>query len=83
VGSGRIGDQRADLLQQARPVEELPGERDPRGVEGRGLEQPGLGVGGDDAGEQVEVVVDDRRVDALAGDVDQPGSGLAKQQQEE
>ena len=57
----RIDDQAPDLREQARPLEELLGQRSARAVERRDEEQPPPRVRRDHAREQAQVVVDDVR----------------------
>ena len=82
VSGGRVGDRRANLLHDVRPVEDLPGQ----GREARVLTRHHLeaapGVGGGDPWEQMQVVVDDRRIDAPARHIHHLGPGQLQQHEE-
>ena len=60
-----------NLLDQARPLEQFLRERERRAVERRDQEQALLRVAGQHARQQVELVVDDLRMDRLRRDVDE------------
>ena len=61
----QVGNQGADLLDQTRPLEQFLRERARRAVERRDQEQALLRVAGQHARQQVEIVVDDLRMDRL------------------
>ncbi len=83
VGARAVLDPLADALDQPRALEDLLGQRARRGVVGAEQRQARPGVAGGDAGEELEVVVQDHRVHRLRGDVDDARPRVAQPDQEE
>ena len=83
VREGRVGNEGTDAGDHPRPGQQLLGQRGGRGVADGDQRQPGPGVARDDAREQGQVVLDDRRVDGHRRHVDQLEPGLSEQQQHE
>ena len=83
MGAVSVADQPADLLDQARPFQQLGRQRLGGGVL-RGKEmQPAASVRGDDSGQELQVVIDDAGMDRLGGDVDHLRARLPQKQQQE
>jgi hypothetical protein len=77
-----IENERSDVFNEPRTLEQLLGERPRRSVERRHEKQPLLGVARDDAWQQAEVIVDDVWVNRLRRDVDHARPRLPEQQQQ-
>jgi hypothetical protein len=77
----RVRDRLADPGEQARPRQDLGAQGLRRRVVAAEQGEAPAGVLVRHAGQQVEVVVDDRLGDRLAGDVDQAGARLPQQEQ--
>jgi hypothetical protein len=67
--------------EEARPGQDLGAEGLRGGVVAAEEVEPAAGVAVGDAGQEVEVVVDDRPGDGLAGEVDQAGAGGAEEEE--
>ena len=83
VGARAVLDPLADALDQPRALEDLLGQRARRGVVGAEQRQARAGVARGDAGEELEVVVQDHRVHRLRGDVDHARPRVAQPDQQE
>ncbi len=83
MGAVEVRNEGPDLLDQARPLQQLKTERARGGVQRGHQEQAALGVAGDDAGQQIEIIIDDGRQDRLRGDVYDAGARLTQEQQQE
>ena len=83
VGAARIHDAVPDPLQQARPLQDLLGEGPRRGVVRAQEGEARPGVAGRDPGQELEVVLQDHRVDGLGGDVHHPRPGVAQADEQE
>ncbi len=83
VAERRIGNELANPLEYSGPLEQLRAERSRRAVVGRDEMEAPARVARDDADEQSQVVLDDRRRDRQRRDVDHLQPGLPEQQQEE
>ena len=69
--------------EQPRPLQDLLGERARRGVVGAQQREARARVAGRDAGQELEVVLQDHRVDRLRGDVDHARAGVAQADEQE
>ena len=78
-----VGDQGPQPLHQPGAAEQLQRQGLGPTIEHGEGDEALSGVARDDSGEQVEVVVDHAGEDRLRSDIDQPGPGLAEQQQQE
>jgi len=83
MGAVVIEDERTQLTEQGRSLQELLAQGAGGAVHRRDQKQALAGLAGDDARQQVQVIIDDLLEDGLRGDVDQPGARLAEQEQEE
>ena len=83
VAERPVRDQAGDAAEEPGPFEQLLTERPGRAVADGDERQAGLGVAGDDAGEQGEVVLDDGGGDRRRRHVHHAQAWLAQQQQEE
>src|SRR5712691_11868854 len=82
MGAIRVGDQRTYSLDQAWSFEQLLAQRTYRTIKRRWQKQPRTRMTRDDAGQQIEVIIDDAWQNRLRSNVDQPGPGLTQQQEE-
>ena len=83
MGAVRITGARADLVDEARALEELCGKRRRSPVVRAQEVKPTARLTGDDAGKQPQVVVDDARLNRLRGDVDDLRTRLAEEEKQE
>ena len=82
VGAARVGDPVADSLDQARPLQNLLGQRTRRGVVSAQETEPRARVAGGDSGEQLEVAFEDEGMHGLRRHVDHAGLRIAESNQE-
>src|SRR3954452_204826 len=75
VGRARVADRLADAGEEAWSGQDLGAQRLRARVVAAEQAEPAAGVPVGYPGQQVQVVVDDRPSDRLAGDVDQPRAG--------
>ena len=83
VGRLRVGDRLPDPLDEARPLEDLLRQRPRRAVVGAQHRQPRPGMAGRHARQQVQVVVEDQRMDRLRRDVGHVRARVAQPDQQE
>ena len=81
MGEIGIPDRFADSLDQPRARQDLRHQRDRRGVMAREQRQALAGMLGRNAGEQMQIIVDDRLGDRLTGDIDHTGPRVSQQEQ--
>ncbi len=82
MGAVFIRDTGLDPLQEAGALEDFQTERTRRVVVGREQGEASESVPRDDAGEQVEVVLDHARMNRLRGDIDHPRARLGEEEEE-
>ena len=83
VGAGEVGNAGSDPLDQPRALQDLLRERDRGGVVGAKQRQPRPRVARRDAREELEVVLEEERVDGLRGHVYEMSPRVAEADQEE
>ena len=83
VAARRVRDQRPDLPEKPWPGQQLGAQRCGRRVADRDEDESSAGMAGNHAGEQSEVVLDDRFGHRLRGHVNHAQPWLTEQQQEE
>ena len=74
-----IQDERPDVLDQVRALQQFDGQRPSRSIKRRNEKQSPARMAGNDSGQQIQVIVDDVRLNHLRRDVDQPGARLTQQ----
>ncbi len=79
---GGVGDTVADALDQAGPFEDLLRQRAGRRVMGAQERQPRARMARRDPGQQLEVVLENERMDREGGDVHHPGLGITEADQQ-
>ncbi len=83
VGALGVHDAGADALDEPRPLQDLLGERARRGVVGAQQREPRARVARRDPGQELQVVLEDDRVDRLRGHVHHARARVAQPDQQE
>ena len=83
IGARGIDDAGPDALHETGPLEDLLGQGARRGVVGAEQGEARSGVARGDAGQELEVVLQDDGVHGLGGDVDHPRPRVAQADEEE